>query len=214
MAFHSERHIRVFLVEGQTALRQALESVITTTPGLRCIGSASTVETALRDGTRLHPDVAVVDLCLSGISALDCLHSLHRNVRGVKSVALSHFNRPGQLFDTLAVGASACLLKPIHPAQLIEAIEIVHQGGSLASPTLTRQIFDRFRKASDAAVGLGALSGREREILHLAKHGLSNDLIASQLRIEYNTVRTHLRNIYHKLAVTSRGEAVAKLYQL
>jgi DNA-binding NarL/FixJ family response regulator len=161
------------------------------------------------------PHVAVVGLCLPTMGGPECVYRLRQTLPGLQVVALSHFHQPEQLFDVLKAGAAACILKPATPAKLIEAIEIVHRGGSWASPGLARLIFQYFQQLPDAKMpAVKNLSPREKEILLLSKHGLTNQLIANRLRVEYNTVRTHLRNIYEKLGVRSRGEAVARFFEL
>jgi DNA-binding NarL/FixJ family response regulator len=211
----SSSEIRVCLIEGNTALLKALEAIFAGTPGFRCVGAVSSAEDALRLLPAANPQVAVVGLCLPGIGSLECIRQLRVKLPRLQVVALSHFQQPDLVFDALKAGVAACVLKPALPAKVIEAVEIAHQGGSWASPSLLRSVFQYFQKLPDAqSPAAGVLTGREREILLLAKHGLSNEALAARLLIKYDTVRTHLRNIYEKLGVNSRGQAVAKYFQL
>ncbi len=194
---------------------KALEAIFAGTPSLRCVGGFSSAEDALRLLPASGPQVVVVGLGLPGMGGLECICRLRQKLPQLRVIALSHFHQPEQLFDALKAGVLACVLKPAIPAKLIEAIETVHQGGGWASPPLARLIFQHFQQLPDTKTpAAGNLSRREREIILLAKHGLTNELIAKRLRVEYNTVRTHLRNIYEKLGVRSRGEAVARHFQL
>lgn len=203
------------MVEGNRTLCKALEAIFAATPSLRCVGAFSSAEDALRLLPASGPQVVVVGLGLPGMGGLECICRLRQKLPQLRVIALSHFHQPEQLFDALKAGVLACVLKPAIPAKLIEAIETVHQGGGWASPPLACLIFQHFQQLPDAKTPTtGNLSRREREIILLAKHGLTNELIAKRLRVEYNTVRTHLRNIYEKLGVRSRGEAVARHFQL
>jgi DNA-binding NarL/FixJ family response regulator len=215
MATGSSTEIRVCLIEGNWAVRKALEAIFAGTPGFRCVGAIPSAEDALRLLPAVNPHVAIVALCLPGIGGLECICRLRVKLPHLQVVALSHFHQPELVFDALKAGATACVLKPAIPVKLIEAVEIVHQGGSWASPSLARSIFQYFQKLPDGqSPAVGSLTRREREILLLAKHGLSIEEIAKRLIIKYHTARTHLRNIYEKLGVRSRGEAVAKYFRL
>lgn len=215
MTLRSSSEIRVCLVEGNEVLRETLEAVFSGTPGFRCVGAVASGERALGQLPGMNPEVGVVGLCLPGMGGLECVAQLRRKIPSLQVVAVSHFQQPELLFDVLKAGAAACVLKPAPPAQLIEAVEIVHQGGGWASPPLARAVFQYFQKLPDAGMPTdGKLTQREKEILLLAKHGLSNQSIAKRLRVKYQTVRTHLRNTYEKLSVRSRAEAVAKHFRL
>jgi DNA-binding NarL/FixJ family response regulator len=193
----------------------ALGAVFAGTPGFRCVGAIPSAGDALRLLPVANPHFAIVGLCLADMGGPECVFRLRQKLPRLQVVALSHFHQPEQLFDALKAGAAACVLKPAAPAKLIEAVEAAHHGGSWASPSLSRLIFQYFRNLPDAGTpAAGNLTVREREIILLAKHGLSNEQIAKRLCVKYHTIRTHLRNIYEKMGVRSRAEAVAKHFRL
>jgi DNA-binding NarL/FixJ family response regulator len=212
---NSSTEIRVSIIEGNKAVCTTLASIFAGTPGFRCAGAIASGEDALRALPGAEPHVVIVALRLPGISGLECITRLRVKLPKTQFVALSHFNQPDEVFDALKAGAAACVLKPAIPAKLIEAVEIVHQGGGWASPSLARSVFQYFQRLPDGQSPVdGSLTSREREILLLAKHGVNIEDIAKRLFIKRNTARTHLRNIYEKLGVRSRGEAVAKYFRL
>lgn len=211
----SSPEIRVCVIEGHKSLRTALSAVFDGTPGFRCVGAAAAPEEVWARFLGATPQVAVVGLCVSTIDGAECLRRLRRRMPQLRIVVLSHFKNAEQLIDVLKAGASGCVLKPAALACVIEAVTAVQRGEGWISPPLARFIFDYFQTLpGNATLPETKLTPREREILFLAKHGLSNDQIAGRLRVKYHTTRTHLRNIYEKLEVGSRGEAVAKYFCL
>jgi DNA-binding NarL/FixJ family response regulator len=211
----SSSEIRVCLVESNKVVSKALEAIFAGTPGFSCVGVISNAEDALRLLPSANPQVAVVGLALPGIGGLECICRLRVKLPRLQFIALSHFQQPELLFDAIKAGVAACVLTPVLPMELIDAVEIVHQGGSWVPPYLARWVFQYFQKMVDVRSHVpDILTCREREILLLAKHGLSNKQIADRLIIKYDTARTHIRNIYGKPGVRSRGEAVAKYFRL
>lgn len=155
-----------------------------------------------------------MDLILPRMRGVECLRGLREKWPRLQVLVFTQFDHNELVFEALKAGAAGYLLKQTPPAQLLEAIRAVHAGGSMMTPSVARKIFQYFQQLPGEGAHAPTLSPRETEVLHLARKGLTYQRIADQLHIDFNTVRTHFRNIYLKLEVNSRGEAVAKYFRL
>jgi len=209
-----QRDIQVAIVEDNRETRSMLASLLRQAPGFACVAECASAEEAMKAIPRLLPDVALVDLDLPGLSGADCIRALRAKLaagpRQVAFMVLTVFENGEKIFEAIQAGASGYLTKRTPPGKILEAIAELHQGGGPMSP----QIASRVLRSLQDAPGLPApepLSPREREILeHLGK-GTRRAAIAEALGIDHGTVRKHLENIYRKLHVHSRAEALARV---
>ena len=206
--------IRISLVEDDARLRQALATLLEGTPGYACLSAYATAEDALKHIPNLKPDLALIDLNLPGMKGVELIARLKASLPELRLVVLTNFDEHDLIFDSLRAGADGYLLKRTPPAEILDAIEIVHCGGSMMTPSVARKLVSHFRAQARPLKPEEHLTKRETEVLHLAKQGWSYKRIAKELNITYDAVRTHFRNIYQKLHVHSRGEAVAKYFKL
>jgi DNA-binding NarL/FixJ family response regulator len=206
------RRVRVGLVEDDPRIRQGLAVLIGASPGFECIGDFPNGEEALAALPTLAPDVVLMDINLPGMSGIECIRQLKKRLPTTQLVMLTVFEDHERIFQSLSAGASGYLLKSTPPARLLEAVLEVHQGGAPMSAQIARCVVDAFRKPPPPEASPSQLSPREQEILALLAKGFLYKEIADQLRLSVETVRTHLRNIYEKLHVRSRTEAVMKVY--
>lgn len=206
--------ITVAIVEDDKGLREDLASFINNRRGLRCAATFPTAEDALKSLPDKPPDVVLMDINLPGMSGIECIHALKPRLPDTQFMVLTVFEESEKIFAALRAGASGYLLKRAAPAELAEAIEQVHAGGSPMSPQIARQVVQFFQMQKKATAKVSAdmedLTDRERDLLALLARGKAYKEISDQLGISVDTVRSHIRRIYKKLHVHSRTEAAVK----
>jgi DNA-binding NarL/FixJ family response regulator len=203
--------ISVAILEDGDDLRAGLVTLLSGFEGFTCVGAFSTGEEALRHIPDLRPDVVLMDINLPGMSGIVCASLLRQKIPRTPIVMLTVYEDDVSIFEALKAGAVGYLLKKTPPAQLLEAIREVHEGGAPMSNQIARKVIASFQ--SEAGTSDEALSVREREILAELARGLRYKEIAQKLFISTDTVRTHLRNVYQKLHVRSATEALLKTRQ-
>lgn len=202
--------IKIGIVEDNRGVRETWAKLVATEPGLEVVGSFSSGEEALERFPLLHPDVVLMDICLPGITGIECTARLKTVLPGTQILVVTVYTDNEHLFDALKAGASGYLLKCTDREELIESIREVMAGGAPMSGSIARRVIEVFRAPVAAPSPSDSLSTREREILALLAEGLVAKDVARRTSLSYQTVRVHLRNIYEKLHVHSRAEAVAK----
>jgi DNA-binding NarL/FixJ family response regulator len=198
--------IRVFVIEDEARIRQAIELLLDGTTGFRCVGAAASGETALQVEPATMPDVVLVDIGLPGMSGIDALPLLHRRWPRAELLMLTVHEDETRVFAALRAGATGYLLKTTRPAELLDAIQVVYEGGAPMSASVARQVVQVFQRPDPAA---DLLSARERVVLDALMAGKTYKQIGDTLFISVNTVAFHVKQIYQKLHVHSRAEAVA-----
>lgn len=212
---HAGQMIRVAVVEDDARLRQTLEAFINRSGDMQFVAGYGSAETALAGLISECPDVVLMDIRLPGMSGIECVARLRKELPKTKAVMLTAYEDTDDVFRSLTVGAFGYMLKSAEPQRLREAIREAHQGGSPISGSVARKLVDYFHQASSSAQGtdvLSPLSQREVEILRLLAAGHAYKQIADDLSISINTIRTHIKRIYEKLHVHSRTEAI-RLFQ-
>ena len=202
--------IDVSIVEDDAGIRETLATLINGASKLKCVSSHANAEDALRDIPLKKPDVVLMDINLPRMNGIECVQRLKAILPKVHVLMLTVFEDEDQLFKSLKAGANGYLLKRTKPAQLLEAIEEVYRGASPMSGKIARIMVQYFQHKGPASADVVELSKREQEILDLLAKGHRYKEIADALGISFDTVRSHLRNIYEKLHVSSRTEAVVK----
>lgn len=202
--------IRVAIVEDLPEIRKGLAALIGGSPGFACIGEFADGVEALKHIPGLLPDIVLMDIDMPRMNGVDCIRQLKAQVPSLQIMMLTVFEDDEKIFQSLSAGANGYLLKKTAPAKLLESIQELHSGGSPMSSQIARKVIGAFQQLGESQKETENLSPREQEILsHLAK-GFRYREIADELFISVETVRTHLRNIYKKLQVRSRTEAVLK----
>ena len=202
--------ITVALIEDDDGTREALGALLAQEPSLRVTGTYASAEDALIGIPKEWPDVLLSDIKLQGKSGIECAAALKLQHPALQVLMLTTYEDSELIFDSLRAGASGYVLKKTPPAELIQAIEQVHGGGAPMSMEVARKVIEYFHPARAAAAEPETLTPREEEILALLAGGCLYKEIGERLDISLNTVRTHLKNIYEKLHVQSRGEATLK----
>ncbi|MCU0780804.1 MAG: response regulator transcription factor [Akkermansiaceae bacterium] len=203
--------IRVAIVEDHHELRESWRAIIDSAPDLCCVGDFPTAEAALREIPALRPDVVLMDINLPGMSGIECTRLLRERLPRLQVLILTVYEDSERIFEALEAGASGYLLKRTSEEQLLRAIAEVRGGGSPMTSEVARKVVQSFRKpARSKAAEDAKLTPREEQILKLLAQGYVTKEIADQLGISYYTTQTHLKNIYEKLHVRSRTEAVLR----
>jgi len=201
----------VAIVEDNRDFRATLAHYLDEALGCRCVCACSTSEEALQKIPRLLPDVVLMDIHLPNMSGLECTRRLKELCPSVQILILTVYEDNERIFGALKAGAGGYLLKRADPADILNAIQDVKQGGAPMSSQIARRVVQSFREVpQEDAHKAENLSQREEEILQHLSKGYSTKEIADRLSVSPNTVRTHLQHIYEKLHVRSRTEAVVK----
>ena len=202
--------IDVAIIEDQSEVGEGLAILINGTAGFRCAGSFRTMEEALRLIANDLPSVILTDIGLPGMNGIEGIRILKQRHSNVPIVALTVNDDDEEIFNALCAGASGYLLKDTQPARLLECLREVIAGGAPMSPEVARRVIQLFREFRPPDRAPHHLTPAETELLRLPVEGHNYKTAAAELGISINTVSFHLRNIYEKLQVHSKSEAVAK----
>ena len=207
-----EHAIRLAIIEDIEDVRINIAKLFHNDPEITCVFSADSMESFLDNtDSMVRPDVALVDIGLPGMNGIDGMREIRKIFPETEIIMLTIFNNSDRIFKALCAGASGYLLKNTPLPEVRKAILEVHSGGSYMSPSIARKVVDYFAapkvKVDDDAV----FSLRERQVMQAITDGLSYKMIADRYAITVHTVRFHIRNIYRKLHVNSKSEAVSKL---
>lgn len=205
--------IRVAVIEDQEQTRDMLSSLVSTSDGYECVGAYATGEDAVKHIPEIKPDVALVDIHLPGLSGTECVAKLKVTQPHIQFVMCTSLEDTETIFAALQAGATGYLTKSTTPDKIIEAIKDVHNGGSPMSSQIARKVISFFQQTAERThKELDKLSSREQEILDYLSKGFRYKEIAGALFINIETVRKHIHNIYEKLQVNSRTDALNKVY--
>ncbi|HEY3132528.1 MAG TPA: response regulator transcription factor [Acidobacteriota bacterium] len=202
--------ISVVIIEDLREVREGLIVLINGTQGFRCVGSYRTMEEALARIGKDCPDVILTDLGLPGMSGIEGIQILRQRYPEAPILALTIYDNDEQIFKALCAGATGYLLKNTPPARLLESLREVVEGGAPMSPEVARRVIKLFRDFRPPDSAPYHLTPQENELLKLLVEGHHKKTAAHELGISVNTVSFHLKNIYAKLQVHSKTEAVAK----
>ena len=198
--------IHIAIVEDDNDIRESLSILLDGTANLSCKQCYVSAEKAVADLPENPVDLVLMDIHLPGISGIECVKQLKDLTPDIEILMLTVSDNSKDVFDALCAGASGYLRKNIPPAMLISAIHETIEGGAPMSMDIARMVIDSFHQEKQKY----NLTKREKEVLTALCDGQSYKLIANSLFIDINTVKFHIRNIYHKLEVNSKGEAVSK----
>ena len=202
--------MKVAIIEDQRDVREGLAVLINGSAGFQCVGSYRTMEDALRQIHAELPDVVLTDIGLPGMDGVEGIGILKERHPGLPIVALTVYDDDERIFDALCAGASGYLLKNTPPARLLESLKEVVSGGAPMSPEVARRVITLFREFRPTDRSPSHLTPQETELLKLIVDGHSYKTAAARLGISTSTVSFHLQNVYNKLQVHSKSEAVAK----
>jgi DNA-binding NarL/FixJ family response regulator len=211
--------IRVLIVDDQELVRTGFRLFLETQPGLAVVGEAGDGEEAIERVRELGPDVVLMDIRMPTMDGVEATAKLTSGAiePAPRVLVLTTFDLDEYVFGALRAGAAGFLLKDAPRERLIEAIRVVHSGEALLSPSITRRLIEDFAARSDPleppAAVLAELTPREREVLGLVAHGLSNAEIAARLVVTEATVKSHVGAVLLKLGLRDRVQAVVFAYE-
>jgi DNA-binding NarL/FixJ family response regulator len=204
--------VRVSLIEDDASLREIFSDQVRSRAEFVVAGEYRDAESALAALPRESPDVVLVDINLPGLNGIECVRRLKAQLPDTQFVMLTVYEDADRIFSALAAGATGYLLKRMARSELLTAIAEASRGGSPMTSNIARKVVQSFQQPARSTAESVRLSPREQEILELLARGFLYKEIADQLILSIPTVNTHIRHIYEKLHVHSRGQAVAKYW--
>ena len=204
------KNIRVTIFEDNKSLRSGLYQLINGSDGFLCGGAFEDCLKLLKDIEDTKPNVVLMDIQMPGINGIEAVRILREKYPDLKILMQTIFEDNEKIFNSILAGASGYILKNTSPSRILDFIKETYEGGAPMSPSVATKVLKIVAESSSPKVNTFNLSEREKEILSCLVKGMSYKLIADACFISIDTVRGHIRNIYEKLHVHSKGEAVAK----
>lgn len=202
--------IKVAVIEDLREVREGLAMLINGTEGFLCVGRFRSMEEAIANLSRELPDIVLTDIGLPGMDGIAGIKVLREQFPDLPCLALTVYDDDERIFAALCAGAIGYLLKNTQPARLLESLREVKAGGAPMSPEVARRVITLFQNFTPPTNAIYHLTPQEKELLKMLTEGHSYKTAAYELNISIHTVSFHLRNVYEKLQVHSKSEAVAK----
>jgi DNA-binding NarL/FixJ family response regulator len=203
--------ISVSIVEDIPEVRQTIEKYIQQSDHFVFEKAYSNSESAIKDLETQIPDIMIMDINLPGMNGIDCISEIRKKNTTTQFLIFTVFEDDDKIFDALKAGAMGYLLKRTPKEQLLEALLDLHNGGSPMSTSIARKVIQSFSKISPSNYE-NTISKKEREVIELLAKGFLYKEIGDKLGISLNTVKQHLHNIYKKLQVDNKTEAINKYF--
>src|SRR6478672_10227189 len=204
---------KVLIYEDNPQLREGLSLLINGSPGFEVVSAFKNCNNAVDEVAAFRPDVVLMDIDMPGTNGIEGLKKIRETNTDVKVLMLTVFDDNKNVFDAIKNGANGYVLKKTPPAKLLEYIEEAHSGGAPMTSSIATQVLKMFSQIKHPATEDYNLSDREKKVLELLVNGYSYKMIAAELFIAIDTVRSHIKKIYEKLHVNSKSEAVAKAFK-
>ncbi|MBA3647207.1 MAG: response regulator transcription factor [Chitinophagales bacterium] len=203
--------IRVTLFDDNKSLCDSLFQLINGSPGFRCAGAFPNCNELLNDIRKSKPDVVLMDIEMPGMSGIEAVKLIKENFPEIKILMETIFEDDEKIFASVCSGAEGYILKNTPPAEILDAIQEVYAGGAPMTPSIATKVLKMFKSQNVLKKSVPSdLSHREKEILTCLVEGMSYKMIGDHCSISIDTVGGHIRNIYKKLQVHSKSEAVVK----
>ena len=207
-----ENKINVSIVEDIDDIRNALRVLINGSPGFECVHVYADAEEALQDMSSKDIDIVLMDIGLPGMDGIECMKILKPEMPKAQFMMCTVYDDDDHIFNALRSGASGYILKRTSPAQILEAIHDLYEGGSPMSSEIARRVVESMHKSEKHSEAVELLTPRENEILDFLARGYLYKEIAAKLFISKETVKKHIHSIYDKLHVQNRTEALNKAF--
>ena len=197
------RNIRIVIIEDDQIIREGYALLIGQTDGYDVVNSYASFDEAAKNITNDSPEVILLDIELPGTNGIEAIPKLKKLLPHAHILILTVYESEKLIFEALASGASGYLTKNTAPAKIVESVKEVNEGGGPMSVNIARMVIRSFQRNQESP-----LSKRETQILEQIADGKSRSQVAKELFIDLETVRTHIKNIYMKLDVNSRADAI------
>jgi two-component system response regulator DevR len=203
--------VRILIADDHSVVRAGLRALLERQGRFRVIAEAGTGEEAIAKAQEFHPDVAILDVRMPGVSGIEACRQIVESVEGCKVIMLTSYAEDELLFAAIQAGASGYVLKRIGDNDLILAVDRVSRGEGMLDPAMTASVFAEMRKANEAqhAAAFSNLTSQELAVLALVADGLTNRQIAIKLFLGEGTVRNYVSSILAKIGASNRAEAAA-----
>ena len=205
-------HITVSIVEDIPEVRESIERLIHGSDEFVLASSYANAESAIQDIPARQPHIVIMDINLPGINGIECIKKIKEDCPTTQFMMYTIFEDDEKVFDALASGAHGYLLKKTPRDKILNALKELHEGGAPMSTHIARKVIQSFEDNRKNIQYNPLLTNKEKELLELLSKGFLYKEIADKLHITINTVKQHIHNIYEKLHVKNRTEAVNKLY--
>lgn len=205
------KKLRILLADDHVTVREGVKMIINAQKDMEVVAEAADGRGAVAEAQAVRPDVVVMDVSMPRVNGLKATEMLKECCPEVKVLALTRHQDDGYLQQLLRAGAAGYVLKQSRPAELLQAIRAIGEGGSYLDPAVAGRVigdYGRRRQPVTTVAGAGTLSSREEEVLRLIAWGYSNKEIATRLDLSVKTVETHKANAMHKLQMRSRIDIV------
>lgn len=203
--------IRVLVADDHPTFREGLIRVMAEQDDIEVVGEAANGEEAINLATQLHPNVVIMDVSMPKLNGIEATRSIKEASSGIAVLILSAYGYEPYVVGALEAGASGYMLKEARALELVRAVRSLHDGETVLAPAIAKKVFSRLSNSKDKPKQTSAaLHQRELELLKLVAQGMSNKEIASSLSISVRTVQAHLVNIFNKMGVSTRTEAVIR----
>jgi DNA-binding NarL/FixJ family response regulator len=203
--------IKIAVVEDNPALRASLVSLFDKTEGMRCVASLNNLLNVISEVGSALPDIILMDIGLPNISGIEGVRTVKTHFPAIQILMFTVFDDDEKIFDAIRAGASGYLLKKTPPDEIVQAVRELSLGGAPMTSSIARRVIQSFQAAPATLVEDYRLTVRENEILYSLVDGLSYKKIAGKYCVSISTIRTHICNIYNKLHVNSKAQAVARV---
>ena len=208
----------VLIADDQALVRLGLRKILETEEAMIVVGEAGDGAEAVAEARRLRPDVVLMDIRMPVLDGIEATRRISSDLQSTRVLMLTTFGLDSYVYEALRAGASGFMLKDAPPEEIAAAVRIVASGEALLAPAVTRAVIEEFARQPPSAppetpAALAELTPREREVLDLLAHGLSNPEICGRLVISEATAKTHVARILQKPALRDRIQAVIYAYE-
>jgi DNA-binding NarL/FixJ family response regulator len=206
--------LRIAIFDDNKNIRESIGLLLATVPQFEVVGSFCHVLDCIEDVRDSKPDIVLMDIEMPGMTGIEAVTKIKKEFPHIQVLMQTVFEDDDRVFDSICAGASGYILKNFLNTKLVDSINELQYGGSPMSPSIARKVLNKMQSVSNIIKPEEApdyhLTAREKEVLSCLVNGLSYKMIAADLNISYETVRSHVKKIYEKLHVASLTEVVAK----
>jgi DNA-binding NarL/FixJ family response regulator len=203
--------IRLLIADDHTFYREGVRAMLREVTETEVLGEATTGDEAVTKALELQPDIILMDIKMPGLNGIEATRRILQDSPHIGVLVITMFEDDASVFAAMRAGARGYLLKDADQDELVRAVKAIHRGEAIFSPTIAQRLIHYFAALKPTAtVAFPELTEREREILHLIAQGHSNPEIAHQLVLSLKTVQNHVSNIFSKLQVADRSQAIVR----